>query len=185
MIRWHFREVVIKNEMPSPGRAVLLVGNHWSWWDGFIACYINQKVFRKKFHVMMLEEQLRPRMFLSKAGAFSIRPGARDMVDTLQYTAALLGDDHNMVAMYPQGSFNSVHDPVFRFEKGVSVVDKKSRAAYSLVFCAALVDYFSHRRPGLTIYLEEAERTLAGDHRALEAAYNDFFSRCVKQQKSQ
>ena len=51
---------------------VLLISNHISWWDGFWAMYINLKVLKRKFHFMMLEEQLRKYWFFNYTGGFSV-----------------------------------------------------------------------------------------------------------------
>jgi 1-acyl-sn-glycerol-3-phosphate acyltransferase len=51
---------------------VLLLANHFSWWDGFLLYYINQKVFRKQFHVMVIEETVQKVGFFKYMGAFSV-----------------------------------------------------------------------------------------------------------------
>ncbi len=89
MIRWHFRKVTINGEFQDRGLPVMLIGNHFSWWDGFIANFLNIKVFHRKFHVMMLEEQLNSRRFLNKAGAYSIKKGSRSVIESMQYTVEL------------------------------------------------------------------------------------------------
>jgi len=183
MIQRYFREVTIHGSLDDQGLAVLLIGNHFSWWDGFIANLINSRVFRRKFHVMMLEEQLRSRMFLNKAGAYSIKKGSRSVIESLSYTADLLSKKDNLVVLYPQGEFESVYRVPVSFEKGIGTAISKVQNKIHLVFYAALVDYFSYRKPSLSIYLKEIPQELALDPADLESAYNAFLHACIFQQK--
>jgi 1-acyl-sn-glycerol-3-phosphate acyltransferase len=185
MIRSHFSRVRIISEIKASSNPVLMIGNHFSWWDGFIACYINREVFRKKLHIMMLEDQLKPRMFLNKAGAYSIKRGSRDALASLNYTSELLEKADSLVVMYPQGEFQSVYQYPVAFGKGIELVSKRTGREIQLVFYAALIDYFSERKPSLTIYLKEVPQSLAGTATGLESAYNDFLKNCYSRQKPQ
>ena len=183
MLKRHFQRVVLHGEIAIPGGAVMMIGNHFSWWDGFIACYINQKVFRKKLHIMMLEEQLRERMFLSKAGAYSIKKGSSTMVRSLEYTADLLKDGNNLVVLYPQGKFSSVYQFPIRFQKGITLVAAKTGEGRRLFLYAALVDYFENRKPTLSVYLKEIPFAVAHSARGFEDAYNEFLLDCMQKQQ--
>lgn len=183
MIRWHFYKVTIHGEFHDRGLPVLLIGNHFSWWDGFIANLLNTRIFHRKFHIMMLEEQLRHRMFLNKAGAYSIRKGDRSVLESLQYTSALLGKKENLVVLYPQGEFESVYQQPVKFENGLKNIAAGVQNNFQLLFYVALVDYFSHRKPFLTIYLLEVPHVLSLTPGGTESAYNAFLAECIMQQK--
>jgi 1-acyl-sn-glycerol-3-phosphate acyltransferase len=183
MMRWHFRKVTFHGTFHDQGLPVLLIGNHFSWWDGFIANLLNSRVFHRKFHVMMLEEQLSKRKFLNKAGAYSIKKGSRSVIESLQYTVDLMSSEDNLVVLYPQGEFESIYRRPVRFEKGISTIAPRVQKKFQLVFYAALVDYFSHRNPSITIYLLEVPQELALTTGSLESAYNEFFSGCIMRQK--
>ena len=183
MIHRKFRNVRIVPVLAATGKPILMIGNHFSWWDGFFACYLNQEIFHKKLHIMMLEEQLRPRMFLNKAGAYSIRKGSRDALESLKYTAGLMNDPGNLAVLYPQGEFESVYTFPVRFENGMEKIAGFAQNEFELVFYAALIDYFSYRKPTLTIYLEQANPADAGSARLLESAYNSFLAFCISKQR--
>ena len=185
MILCHFHRVTFHGKFHDQGLPVLLIGNHFSWWDGFIANLLNIKVFHRKFHVMMLEEQLSNRMFLNKAGAYSIKKGSRSVIASLQYTVDLLAREENLVVLYPQGEFESIYRQPVRFEKGISSIASRVQNKFQLLFYVALVDYFSHRQPSLGIYLLEVPQEIALNALGLESAYNAFFSECIMQQKSE
>lgn len=183
MIRWHFRKVTIRGEFHDHGQPILLIGNHFSWWDGFVANLLNTRVFQRKFHIMMLEEQLRRRMFLNKAGAYSIRKGNRSVLESLQYTSQLLVKNENLVVIYPQGEFESAYQQPVKFENGLKNIASGVHNKFQLLFYVALVDYFSHRKPFLTIYLLEVPQELAMTTGGAESAYNAFLAECIMQQK--
>jgi len=183
MIRLHFDQLTIKGEFHDRGLPVLLIGNHFGWWDGFIANLLNMRIFHRRFHVMMLEEQLQSRMFLNKAGAYSICPGKRSVLESLAYTANLLNVPENLVVLYPQGEFQSIHDLPVRFQTGINKVLSRQKAPLHLVFYVALTDYFSRRKPSLTIYFREFDTESEGRVKTLEEAYNEFHDIARKQQK--
>ena len=52
-LRLNFRKIIIEGDTVVPeDKPLLLVGNHFSWWDGFFAYYLNYTLWRRKFHVI-------------------------------------------------------------------------------------------------------------------------------------
>ncbi|HPR33075.1 MAG TPA: lysophospholipid acyltransferase family protein [Prolixibacteraceae bacterium] len=183
MIRRDFHEVLIEGLWKPDKKGTLVIGNHISWWDGFWGLYLNNLFLKKKFHVLMLEEQLTQRMFLNKAGAFSIRPGTRDMVKSLEYTRNLLKDNKNMVLFFPQGKIESMSNAEIHFEKGIDRIVGKNENT-QVLFYAAFVDYFSNRKPSLYFYLTEAEK-VPSDTEELQSLYACFYRDACKKQRGQ
>jgi len=132
----------------------------------------------------MLEEQLAGRKFLNKAGAYSIKKGGRSVIESLNYSAELLEKKENLVVLYPQGEFQSLYSRHVVFEKGIRFIASKIKNNIHLLFYAALMDYFSHRKPSLVIYITEVPREIASDPARLESEYNRFFEQCIHQQKA-
>lgn len=183
MIYNHFKEVRLKGEFRDKGKPVLLIGNHFSWWDGFIANYLNSLVFDRTFHVMMLEDQLDKRMFLNKAGAYSIRKNSRSAIESLSYTKDLLSDSHNLVTIYPQGEIQSLYHYPVSFQKGIVNLIQGLEDQIQVIFLAALVDYFSSRKPSLTLGLVEyhPDHSFCLEH--LQKAYNKHLQKMIENQK--
>jgi len=180
-LKRNFHNVEFKCSADTASRPVLLIGNHFSWWDGFIAYRLNDICLRKKFHIMMLEEQLETRMFLNKAGAFSIKRGSRSVVESLQYASALLHDDENMVVVFPQGTITSIHRRPVRFERGTERIIAGASDNLMILFYVALPDWFSEKKPGLKVRVIEyssKERSVTD----LEDAYNMFLDECIASQ---
>lgn len=180
MLHFHFRELEIHSEVEDDGNAVLVIGNHFSWWDGFIMVEVNNRLWKRYFNVMMLEEQLQNRMFLNKAGAFSIKKGDRSLIESLSYAGELLSDSGNLVLMFPQGEIQTTYTRKFEFEKGVETILKKSQGQPQVIFSAALIDYFSWKQPRLDVYLQKFNYESIPTTPVLQDAYNNFFAEAVQ-----
>ena len=180
LLRTRYHTVSIENHFADNGNAVLLIGNHVGWWDGFWAMYLNLKVLKRKFHFMMLEEQLMRYRFFNYTGAFSVDKGSRSVVESIRYASELLNDSKNMLLMYPQGRLHSMYEHHFQFEKGIERMLKNRERKVQVVFSANLVDCFTEPKPSLSIYTENYEGAFTVE--ALEQAYNDFYTRCLEKQ---
>jgi len=184
MINQHFHQVLLKGTYQERNLPVLLIGNHFSWWDGFIANYLNNLLFHRRFHIM-LEEQLEQRMFLNQAGAFSIKKKNRDIIESLNYSETILTDPGNLLVLYPQGEIQSLYHYPLHFEKGISAILEKIRQPVQVIFLAALVDYFSHRKPTLTLAFKEYDMKQFSSIDDLESAYNKHLVEMINQQKEE
>ena len=180
LLKTRYHSVSIENHFDDNGNAVLLIGNHVGWWDGFWGMYLNLKVLKRKFHFMMLEEQLLKYRFFNYTGAFSVDKGSRSVVESIRYASELLNDSKNMLLMYPQGRLHSMYEHHFQFEKGIERMLKNRERKVQVVFSANLVDCFTEPKPSLSIYTENYEGAFTVE--ALEQAYNDFYTRCLEKQ---
>lgn len=177
----HFRKItVISNDIFPEGQSVLLLQNHFSYYDGYWSMYLCKKVFRRRFHVMMLEEELRKRMFLTRCGVFSVRKNSRDLLESISYANDLLKNQLNVVTIYPSGEIISHHQQNFRFQQGFIRIAGNPSNQSLIVLAVVLVDHFSQARPEIRIYLKNysGERTAE----AIEQAYHSFYQNCIVKQ---
>jgi 1-acyl-sn-glycerol-3-phosphate acyltransferase len=122
-------------------RSVLLVANHFSFWDGLILYVLNDKLLHKKFHVMILEDTAQARRdALRYAGAFSVSKNSRDVLESLNYAAELLNHPGNLVLMFPQGKLYSNFVSQVNFEKAFMKIMKKP-GKFQLLFAATFIQY--------------------------------------------
>lgn len=177
-----FRSVKIVGDETDNKLPVLMIANHFSWWDGFIQYRLNRKLFGRRFHVMMLEEQLQQNMILNKGGAFSIHKNSRRIIDSLNYSLEILGDHKNLLLLFPQGKIESMHTGRYRFEKGLSYLLKHLRNDIQIIFNVNLVDYFSEKTPSLNVYYKNyaPNRQLGLDQ--IEEDFNRYADECKQQQ---
>ncbi len=184
LARLHFKKVNIVSDLKVEEGPVLLIANHFSWWDGFLAQKVSRNALKRKFYVMMLEEELKKRKFLRKTGAFSIKKGDRTALNSISYAADVLNGNKNMLLLFPQGRFQSSHRYPLKFDNGWSKIFEQVKKRVQVVFMASLVDYFEHRKPTVNIYLEKAFTVEGGngnipDGPEIESEYNKFLKRAI------
>jgi len=172
-----FSEVVFHNSFNDKGLPILLIENHVSWWDGFLPLHFNKLHLNRKFHIMMLEEQLKKYWYFNQAGAYSIRKGSRSIIDSIDYTAEILKDPSNMVVLFPQGKIESTQINEIHFEKGISKIIRKLHNPVQLLFSVVFFDYFSKRKPGVNFYTLNFDYNNK-NHYELQLEYNRFYSDC-------
>lgn len=171
-IRAAFKAVFIEGGISDRGMPVLVIANHFSWWDGFWIMYMNMKIFRRKLFFMMLEEQLRKNFFLNRTGGYSVKKGSRSIIESVGYTIELLADRRNMVLLFPQGKIESARRETIRFGKGILRIARETTGEVQVIFAASFTEYYSHPKPSLFMYLSE----FTGHPEDMEAAYNQFYS---------
>jgi 1-acyl-sn-glycerol-3-phosphate acyltransferase len=181
MLKRHFHNINIISDLSPRNVPAVIIANHFSWWDGFFVVYINYRIFHKKLHVMMLEEQLKKHRILSKAGAFSVTKKKKSVLESIDYCISLLNDNGNLLLFYPQGEIQSSYHYPVKFEKGLLNILEGAKKEFQLIFLAALTDYFSNKRPVLNLNMIE----YSGDysHSEIEKAYNKFLMYCIQSQK--
>lgn len=184
-VNQHFKEVIASPIAFNPNQSILLIANHFSWWDGFLSYYLQHKYFKKKFHVLVLEHTLRAHFLFRWAGAFSIKKGAKSMVESLQYTADLLNDPKNLVLVYPQGKLYSNHVSKIKVEKGLGKIVEYSQNPVQLIFQVTLIDYFASRKPSAYVYFKQTvfKKGVTGLEIAQE--YNQFYQHIKSQHVQQ
>lgn len=110
LLKKNFSHFFITNDIPylNPEKGLIITPNHISWWDGFFIDYVSRKFIKRKFYILMLENQLKKYPFFRKTGAFSITPGnLKSIRETFNYAAELIKDPGNLIVFYPQGEIES------------------------------------------------------------------------------
>jgi 1-acyl-sn-glycerol-3-phosphate acyltransferase len=182
MPRKDFSHVELHHQVVDRGLPLLMIGNHVSWWDGFLAQYINLELFHRKIHIMMLEEQLKKRMFLNKTGAYSIRKGDRSALESLRYTAEILSDPRHLAVLFPQGSIHSLTDWPVKFEKGWYRIFKYLEHPIQVIIFITLFDFFSDRKPQLHLYLYDYPYE-GKSLEQMESDFNGYLQQSIDHQK--
>lgn len=181
IIKRNFDRVIIHGEFVDRDLSVLLVSNHISWWDGFWSMYLNLELFKRKFHFMMLKNQLRKYWYFNFSGGYSVEQNSRSALESIDYTIELLSHSENLVLMFPQGKLQSMHRQSFEFRKGIErIVEKVGRNNIQLVFLVNITEYLSRQKPTLHQYIME----YAGNSSSVEDLqfyYNVFCQKCFEQ----
>jgi 1-acyl-sn-glycerol-3-phosphate acyltransferase len=165
-IRWffhHYIRLIIKGNFQAfnydqievdQNKSVLLLANHFGWWDGFLLYWLNHLLLKKKFHIMILEDTVRKVFFLKYMGAFSVVKNSRSMMESLAYAGELLHDPQNLVLVFPQARLYSNFVDDVHFERGLLKIIKQAAGKFQYVFAATFIEYFQHKKPTVNVYLQ-------------------------------
>lgn len=181
MIKKDFKSFIFNKVDFQTDKSILLLSNHFSWWDGFLLFQINRLFFNKKFHVMVTEENYRKISFLRYLGGFSIKKNSRSAVETLRYAGELLNDPNNLVLIFPQGKLYSNHITDVKFEKGLIHLINFSNKSCNYVFVSMFTDYFESRKPFITCYLQNWKAYENIDLEIIKSAFNNHYEKSRQQ----
>jgi hypothetical protein len=176
--RWivsrHFHELLFNQVDIDSNKSVLLIANHFSFWDSLILYIISQKLLKKKFHVMVREDTTLHLNFVKYGGAFSINKNSRKMIESLDYAVKLLNDPQNLVLIFPQGKLYSNFVNTINFEKGIMKVIDQAKGKFQLVFAASFIQYFKHKKQSVTVYIKN-EDYAGKSFDELKSAYQRYY----------
>lgn len=176
-IRHNFSKIHFPDNYSIPkDKSILMISNHFSWWDGFWLFVLNEKLLKKRFHFMMLENELKKRWLFRFSGGFSVAPGTKSNIESVQYSRELLSNKNNLVLIFPQGKFHSMYQDEFHFMRGVEKILQNKKNPTQLVFAVSLIEYFENQKPELYLYLKNFEvenYTTAFIERAYEQFYRE------------
>ncbi|MBM1107027.1 1-acyl-sn-glycerol-3-phosphate acyltransferase [Aurantibacter crassamenti] len=183
LISIFFGGIKYSGHYEEKGLPILIISNHFSFYDGFIQILLNLKVFKRRLHFMMLEKELRKNIWLTKIGACSISKGKRSSLESLEYAVEVLEDPENLFLFFPQGKIQSLYTREFTFEKGLlsNILENKKRE-FQLVFNINLIKYGTNIRPVIYAYYETQHITAETDAEAVEIAFNRFAKACFTKQ---
>lgn len=183
IVKRSFQSVSANPIAIDTNKSVLLLANHFSWWDGFLMYYINHRFLKKRFHVMVIEETLQNVGFFKYMGAFSVNKGSREILTSLDYAADLLKDPKNMVLIFPQGKLHSNFVDEVKFEKGLSRIVEKAAGAYQTLLSVTFVENFQYKKPAACVYLKAIAQQNDGDNVVnLQQAYQHHYNDALRQQ---
>lgn len=182
-IGFFFRSVKYTGQYEEKGLPILMISNHFSFYDGFVQILLNFKIFKRRYNFMMLEKELRKNMFLTKIGASSISKGKRSSLESLGYAVELLQDKENLFLFFPQGKIESIYTREFTFEKGLlSHILENVKNDFQLVFNVNLINYGARLKPDMCVYYETQNINADTNVDDVERAFNRFAKACFTKQ---
>jgi len=151
LLKRHFHGIYLLGDLPGPDPALplLLAPNHSSWWDGFLAYFLNLRRFGRPFYVMMLESELSKYPFFSRLGAYSIDPGQpKSVVASLQYTVKLLDrSPAPLVSIFPQGELLPWGKRPLNFKRGIAWLGEHYPGKVNILPLAIRCEHLGEQRP--------------------------------------
>lgn len=163
-------------------KAILVLANRFSWWDGYMLFQLNKKIFKKQFHVLVTSSDYLNVTYLKYFGAFAPENKGKDLLETLLYAGTLLDDPGNLVLIFPQGKIRSSHSQSVNFEKGVVQVINASKKNFQLVFSVILTDYLNKQKPEADAYLHKWQAEEYISLQLLKSEYNKHYVNAISKQ---
>lgn len=144
-----FRGLWVRGAVPTGESPRLLYVNHANWWDGFVLHQLGQAAGWDAYCLMEEKNLLRYR-FLSRLGAFSIRPGdAASSLESLRYARQLLRRPRAAVYLFPEGEHRPFGVLPLRLQRGLELLAKVARV--DCVPVALRYTFFEHERPEVLV----------------------------------
>ncbi|MFB6320179.1 1-acyl-sn-glycerol-3-phosphate acyltransferase [Saccharicrinis sp. FJH54] len=156
----------------------MAIGNHFSWWDGFWMYDLNRINIGKRFHIIMLYEQLKSRMYFNKIGAAGLKRNSRNTLKLLDYCSRLMQNPDNILFFFPEGEIRPQNQETVHFEKGIMRIIDRAPDNLQLMFVVNLTEYFSNKKPTLYSFYKSIEAKSFTNISEMENAYNSFLAEC-------
>ena len=166
----------------KPNHSILLLCNHFSWWDGFFAGHLTQTYLHRDFHIMMQEDHLQKRMLFNRVGGFSINRTSKEVITSLQYAAQVLDNPKNLVTVFPQGALESNHTDDVNIERGVDYIVKKIKGDCQIIYYSAFVEYFESLKPSVYFHFLDCGTNHNFDYEKVKALINTHHKKALKEQ---
>ncbi|MEL7146026.1 MAG: 1-acyl-sn-glycerol-3-phosphate acyltransferase [Bacteroidota bacterium] len=180
VLKRRFRKLTINGKIDYPDESILLLQNHFSWWDGFLGSYLCYKYLCKSYHVMVQESQLKRLWYFKYKGAFSVKKKSRELFESLSYAQTLLKDQKNLVLVFPQGRLQSMHTTKIEIEKGISRLLVECGPTCRVLYNAVIVDYFEGFKPTVTFHLLDLGTANEIDTEALPQQISQFHQEAMQ-----
>lgn len=184
-----FNRFILLNDVNflSTNKPVLLLPNHFSWWDGFFVDFLVRSCdAAKKFHIIMLEEQLKRYWFFRFLGAIGFNPtNPKGVINLANKIANLLSNPLNLVVFYPQGEIQ-LFDEDIKVKSGLQFILNKVQNDIEIFYPFFKIQYFENRKPDLIckIYNGLELSTILNDFDIFQSdflqKFNDFKKTFVK-----
>ncbi len=189
LLRWKFNKLKFNEITVKPGHSYLLMCNHFSFWDGFLAAYIAYKALYKNpsarvrhLYIMSVEKQLRKHLWMRYFGSFSIAPGIRKIEESLNYAAGVLDNPENVLLFFPQGKLESSHIRTIVLQDGLRRLVPKITGHCQLIWCSNVLEYFESLRPSVTFNLLDCGSNTEFDFDRLSLIINDHHRQALRNQ---
>lgn len=185
--RRRFNKMVIREVDVKARHSYLLMSNHFSFMDGFLAAYLSLHAIHKKhelkgIYIMVLKKQMQMNPFLKYFGCFSISPGTTSVNESLEYAAELLNTPGNLLIMYPQGNLESNHVRKIVMKDGINYMIPKVKGNCQLIWSSTLIEYFESLKPSAYFDLLDCGTNRDFNFETMSSKINDHHKAAIQKQ---
>jgi len=180
-----FNKMIINEAEIKPGHSYILMCNHFSFLDGFLAFYLCSRVIRKKdgmkrLYIMSLKKQMEKNKWLRYCGSFSVEPGKLSIHESIDYAAEILSVPGNLLLFYPQAKLETCHIRYIKFEDGLAHIVPKIKGNCQLIWTSNLIDYFESVKPSVYFNMVDCGTNHDFDFEELKEKVNGHHLQAIK-----
>ncbi len=93
LLKRQFGQILFRPGSFPCDRPTLYIANHHTWWDGFFAFALNERILHQDLHLMMGAEQFSRFRFFRHLGVFSVDQGnPHDVAQAFRYSVRVLSE---------------------------------------------------------------------------------------------
>ncbi|SKB91116.1 1-acyl-sn-glycerol-3-phosphate acyltransferase [Daejeonella lutea] len=186
-LRRRFNKLIINHVNIKPGHSYILMSNHFSFWDGFLAAYLAFNAIHKTrglngFYIMVLKKQMQMNPWLKYFGCFSISPGTASVNESLEYAAEILNTPGNLLLMFPQGNLESHHIRTILMKDGISHIVPQIRNDCQLLWSSTIIEYFESLKPSTYFHMLDCGTNHDFDFEELGKKINAHHKEAIQKQ---
>lgn len=177
LLKKNFSHFYLINNFPElkSNDSVVLVPNHFSWWDGFFIDWVLKKETNYSIKLMMLERQLKRYWFFNYIGAFSIDPEKPTSTkETMSYSRSLIRAKENALIIYSQGIIEPYEKRPIKLKKGLRVI-LKTLENIKVIPVGFKISYSEEKSPSILCRFGEPllAKTIVNDFNFFEESFNN------------
>ncbi|HET8829407.1 MAG TPA: glycerol acyltransferase, partial [Pelobium sp.] len=182
-----FNKLIINTIDFKADTSYLLLCNHFSFWDGFLATYLVRNSIHKAqgikgLNFMSVKKQMQMNPWLKYTGSFSVEPGKISSGESVAYAAELLSKPGNVLVLYPQGNLESSHVRQIDLQDGINAIIPQIKGNCQIIWSSNLPEYFESLKTSVYFHMLDCGTNQDFDFDELNKKINDFHKEAIQKQ---
>lgn len=187
LVSIRFNKKVINKVEFKPNTSYLLLCNHFSFWDGFLATYLVRNSIHKAqgikgLNFMSVKKQMEMNPWLRYTGSFSVEPGRFSAGESVAYAAEILSTPGNVLVLYPQGNLESSHVRKIEMKDGINAIIPQIKGNCQIIWSSNLTEYFESLKPSVYFHMLDCGTNKDFNFDTLDKKINDFHKEAIQKQ---
>lgn len=187
IVSWRFNKLTINKIEFKANTSYLVLCNHFSFLDGFLAAYlvrntINKERGIKRLNFMSVKKQMEMNPWLRYTGSFSVSPGKISAGESVAFAAELLSTPGNVLVLYPQANLESCHVREIEMKDGINAIIPQIKGDCQIIWSSNLVEYFESLKPSMNFHMLDCGTNHDFDFEKLSKKINVFHKQSIQKQ---
>lgn len=187
LVSKRFHKLTINKVNFKPDTSYLLLCNHFSFWDGFLAAYLVRNTIHKAhgikgLYFMSLKKQMQMNPWLKYVGSFSVSPGKISVGESVAYAAEKLSTPGNVLVLYPQGNLESSHVRKIEMQDGINAIIPQIKGNCQIIWSSNLTEYFESLKPSVYFHMMDCGTNQDFHFESLQKKINTFHKEAIQKQ---